>query len=74
MDPARCWRPGIHTKGRKVLVSLIAGSKEDAETVTAFFQDIRARGPGDPLLVVWDGAPEIIKAIETCFPRSARQC
>ncbi len=28
---------------------------------------------GDPLLVVSDGAPGIIKAIETCFPRSERQ-
>ncbi|MCP4382332.1 MAG: hypothetical protein GY798_13115 [Hyphomicrobiales bacterium] len=27
----------------------------------------------DPLLVVSDGAPGIIKAIETCFPGSARQ-
>ena len=47
----------------------MAGSKEDAETVTAFFQDMRARGLGDPLLVVSDGAPGVIKAIETCFPR-----
>ena len=43
------------------------------ETVTALFQDMRARGLGDPLLVVSDGAPGVIKAIETCFPRSARQ-
>ena len=51
----------------------MAGSKEDAETVSAFFQDMRTRGLGDPLLVVSDGAPGIIKAVETCFPRSARQ-
>ena len=51
----------------------MAGSKEDAETVTAFFQDMRARGLGDPLLVISDGAPGIVKAIETCFPRSERQ-
>jgi len=59
--------------GAKVLLHLMAGSKEDAETVSAFFQDMRSRGLGDPLLVVSDGAPGIIKAIETCFPRSARQ-
>jgi transposase-like protein len=64
---------GFTATGAKVLLSLMAGSKEDAETVTAFFQDMRARGLGDPLLVVSDGAPGIIKAIETCFPRSARQ-
>ena len=41
--------------------------------MSAFFQDMRARGLGDPLLVISDGAPGIIKAIETCFPRSERQ-
>ena len=51
----------------------MAGSKEDAKTVSAFFQDMRARGLGDPLVVVNDGAPGIIKAIETRFPRSERQ-
>jgi putative transposase len=64
---------GFTAEGKKVLLSLMAGSKEDAETVSAFFQDMRARGLGDPLLVVSDGAPGIIKAIESCFPRSARQ-
>ena len=64
---------GLHCDRRRVLLHLMAGSKEDAETVTAFFQDMRARGLGDPLLVVSDGAPGIIKAIEICFPRSARQ-
>ena len=33
----------------------MAGSKEDHETVSAFFQDMRARGLGDPLLVVFTG-------------------
>lgn len=64
---------GFTFDGRKVLLHLMAGSKEDGETVSAFFQDMRARGLGDPLLVVSDGATGIIKAVETCFPRSARQ-
>ena len=64
---------GFTAEGRKILLHLMAGSKEDAETVSAFFQDMRARGLGDPLLVVSDGAPGIIKGVETCFPRSARQ-
>jgi transposase-like protein len=64
---------GFTVDGRKVLLHLMAGSKEDAETVSAFFQDMRARGLGDPLLVVSDGASGIIKAIEVCFPRSTRQ-
>ena len=64
---------GFTFDGRKVLLHLMAGSKEDAETVSAFFQDMRARGLGEPLLVVSDGASGIIKAIEVCFPRSTRQ-
>ena len=64
---------GFTAGGAKVLLHLMARSKEDAEAVSAFFQDMRRRGLGDPLLVVSDGAPGIIKAIETCFPRSARQ-
>ena len=35
---------GFTTEGKKVLLPLMAGSKEDAETVSAFFQDMRARG------------------------------
>jgi len=64
---------GFTAAGAKVLLHLMAGSKEDHETVSAFFQDMRARGLGDPLLVVSDGAAGIVKAIETCFPRSERQ-
>ena len=64
---------GFTTSGATVLLHLMAGSKEDAETVSVFFQDMRRRGLGDPLLVVSDGAAGIVKAIETCFPRSARQ-
>jgi putative transposase len=64
---------GIGAEGSKVLLHLMAGSKEDTETVRAFFQDMRGRGLGDPLIVVSDGAPGIIRAIEECFPRSARQ-
>ncbi len=71
--PARGGDCGIGEDGRKVLLHLMAGSKEDTETVRAFFQDMRARGLGHPLLVVSDGAPGIIRAIEECFPRSARQ-
>jgi len=64
---------GFTQSGAKVLLSMMAGSKEDAETVTAFFQDMRGRGLGDPLLVASDGAPGIVKAIELAFPKSDRQ-
>jgi transposase-like protein len=64
---------GFSGSGTKVLLAMMAGSKEDNETVSAFFQDMRQRGLGDPLLVTSDGAPGIIKAIELCFPRTDRQ-
>jgi transposase-like protein len=64
---------GFTVEGRRALLHLMAGSKEDAETVTAFFEDMKRRGLNDPLLVTSDGAPGIIKAIEVCFPRAARQ-
>jgi putative transposase len=59
---------GIARDGRKVLLHLMAGSREDVQTVQAFFQDMRVRGLNDPLLVVTDGAPGIIRAAEECFP------
>jgi transposase-like protein len=64
---------GIGADGRKVLLHRMAGSKEDTETVRAFFPDMRGRGRGDPLLVVSDGAPGVLRAIEEGFPRPARQ-
>ena len=42
---------GIGEEGRKVLLHLMAGSKEDTETVRAFFQDMRA--PGSAIRRLW---------------------
>src|SRR5262249_61254500 len=58
---------------RKVLLHLSPGSKEETASCREFFQDLRRRGLPDPLLIVSDGAPGLIRAIEECFPRSARQ-
>jgi hypothetical protein len=46
---------GYTVEGRRVLLHLMAASKEDAETVTAFFEDMKMRGLPDPLLVTSDG-------------------
>jgi hypothetical protein len=40
-----------------VLLHMMTGSKADAETVTAFFEDMKRPGLNDPLLVTSDGAP-----------------
>jgi hypothetical protein len=45
----------------------VSGSNEDAETVTAFFEDMKMRGLNELLLITSDGAPGTIKAIEVCF-------
>lgn len=64
---------GITEDGRKVLLHLAPGTKEDTASCTAFFQDLKRRGLADPLLVVTDGAAGLIRAVETCFPRAQRQ-
>jgi putative transposase len=63
---------GYTIEGRCILLHLMAGFKE-AETVTGFFEDMKMRGLNHPLLITPDGAPGIVKAIEVCFPRAARQ-
>jgi putative transposase len=64
---------GILADGKKALLHLVPGTKEDTASCREFFQDMRRRGLSDPLLVVSDGAPGVIRAIEECFPRSFRQ-
>ncbi|MBD3773134.1 MAG: IS256 family transposase [Rhodobacteraceae bacterium] len=64
---------GILADGKKALLHLAPGTKEDTASCREFFQDLRRRGLPDPLLVVSDGAPGVIRAIEECFPRSVRQ-
>jgi len=64
---------GIDEEGHKVLLHLSPGTKEDTESVRGFFQEMKRRGLNDPLLVVTDGAPGLIRAVEECFPRSYRQ-
>ena len=62
----------ITVEGHKVLLHLSPGTKEDTESCKAFFQDMRRRSLGDPLFVITDGAPGLIRAVEECFPRSDR--
>ncbi|MBK5093734.1 MAG: IS256 family transposase [Actinobacteria bacterium] len=64
---------GTLADGKRVLLHLAPGTKEDTASCREFFQDMRRRGLPDPLLVVSDGAPGMLRAIEECFPRSVRQ-
>ena len=63
----------ILADGKKALLHLAPGTKEDTASCKEFFQDLRRRGLPDPLLVVSDGAPGLIRAIEECLPRTVRQ-
>ena len=64
---------GILADGKKALLHLAPGTKEDTASCKEFFQDLRRRGLPDPLLVVSDGTPGIIRASEECLPRTVRQ-
>jgi len=64
---------GILADGKKALLHLAPGTKEDTASCREFFQDMRRRGLPDALLVASDGAPGVIRAIEECLPRSLRQ-
>jgi putative transposase len=63
-------RLGILADGKKALLHLAPGTKEDTASCKEFFQDMRRRDLPDPLLVASDGAPGMIRAIEECLPRS----
>ena len=64
---------GITTEGHPVLVGLDAGAAESTDVWRGFLEDMVARGLRAPLLVVSDGAPGLIAAVELVFPQSLRQ-
>ena len=64
---------GFRTDGERVLLSVCLGMRESHEDWLALARDLIARGLGAPMLVVADGAPGLIKAVEQCWPASDRQ-
>jgi putative transposase len=64
---------GFSEEGERVLLSVTLGMRESYEDWQALGRDLIARGLGAPMLVVADGAPGLIKAIEQCWPASDRQ-
>jgi putative transposase len=71
-EPVLCaW--GITTQGAPVLVGLAPGSDEGHDPWAGFLSELVERGLRAPLLVITDGAPGLICAVELVFPRSLRQ-
>jgi len=64
---------GILSDGRKMLFHISLGNKESYLSWNDFFRSMISRGLRMPLLIVSDGAPGLIKAINECFPKSKRQ-
>jgi putative transposase len=59
---------GIRTDGRKVLLHLAVGDKENTVCWKNFFEDMKQRGLKEPLLVVIDGNSGLRKAVRESFP------
>jgi putative transposase len=64
---------GITTGGKPAFIGLAPGAGESADAWHDFLTDLKERGLPSPLLVISDGAPGLIAAIEQAFPRALRQ-
>ena len=64
---------GFTEDGERVLLSVALGMRESFEDWQTLGRDLISRGLGAPMLIVADGAPGLIKAIEQCWPASDRQ-
>jgi putative transposase len=64
---------GITTAGKPVFVGLDTSSAESTDAWQAFLTDLGARGLRCPLLVISDGAPGLIAAVEQTMPAALRQ-
>jgi len=64
---------GITAGGKPAFIGLAPGSGESADVWHDFLQDLKDRALPSPLLVISDGAPGLIAAIEQAFPKALRQ-
>ncbi len=64
---------GITTDGKPAFIGLAPGTGESADAWHSFLADLSDRGLASPLLVISDGAPGLISAIEQAYPRALRQ-
>ena len=64
---------GITEDGEKVLLHLDLGSRESYDAWLSFLHDMTARGLKEPLSVISDGQPGLLKAIRQVFSTALRQ-
>jgi hypothetical protein len=64
---------GITTSGKPAFIGLAPGTGESADAWHAFLADLKNRGLASPVLVISDGAPGLIAAIEQAYPQALRQ-
>jgi putative transposase len=64
---------GFTERGERVLLSVCLGMRESEQDWLSLGRDLTARGLPSPLLVVCDGAPGLIGAVDQLWPRSDRQ-
>jgi putative transposase len=64
---------GIDTDGKPVFVGIQAAASESGDAWAGFLADLGERGLSCPLLVVSDGAPGLISAVERTMGAALRQ-
>jgi putative transposase len=64
---------GITTEGKPAFIGLAPGAGESFDAWKDFLADLKERGLACPLLIISDGAPGLIGAIEQIFPKALRQ-
>ena len=63
---------GFTTEGERVLLDVCLGQRERTEDWTELGRGLSRRGLRSPLLVVTDGAPGLIRAVEELWPDADR--
>lgn len=58
----------VCVRGKKIPVPLAPGTKEDLARCQVFLQEMEPCRLRDPLVLVTDGTPELVKAMEVCCP------
>ncbi len=64
---------GITTSGKPAFIGLGPGTGESFDAWKDFLADLKDRGLASPLLIISDGAPGLIGAIEQVYPQALRQ-